>query len=166
MINQYLNHGIKVIAVADDIGGKNAPLLSPGVYRTFFVPRLRQLTEKAHSGGASIFLHTDGDITDMMPSIITSGFDGIECLEGAAGVDILSLKKTYGDQITFIGNLDVSHTFTFQTPEKVAEETQFLLEQLKPQKRYIFAPCADIFGSIPVENLLAIKPVLDNFSYY
>jgi uroporphyrinogen decarboxylase len=152
--------------VADDIGGKNAPLLSPEVYKIFFVPRLQKITERAHLGGASIFLHTDGDITDMMPSIIDAGFDGIECLEGAAGVDILSLKRKYGQKITFMGNLDVSHTLAFETPEIVAKETQFLLEQLKLQRRYIFAPCADIFGSIPVENLLAIKPVLNDFSNY
>ncbi len=166
IIDQYARHHVSVVGVADDVAYKDHTFISPSMYSKYFVPRLRALTDHIHNHHMLVFLHSDGDITPFMPLIITAGFDGVECLEVAAGVDIFSLKQKYGSQITLIGNLDVTHLLTFGTPAEVEEQVRKLLLELKPGGRYIFAPCADIFQQVPVENLMAIKPVLEKFGSY
>jgi Uroporphyrinogen decarboxylase (URO-D) len=166
VIQQYNKHQIKVVAVADDIAFKDNLMLSPASYNKYFVPRLKKLTDFIHECGMLTFMHSDGDITPLIPSIIEAGFDGIQCLEAAAGINIFQIKKQYGTQITLIGNLDVSHLLSFGTPQQVAEQTKILLERLKPGGRYIFSPCADLFEEISFENLSVIKPVFQEYGNY
>jgi uroporphyrinogen-III decarboxylase len=166
VLAQYARHQVPVVGVADDVAFKQAPMLSPIDYARFFVPRLRQLTDRAHELGLLVFMHSDGDVTSLIPHIIAAGFDGIECLEAAAGVDIFGLKKVYGDRITLMGNLDVTHLLTRGTPAEVTEQTEQLLHGLKPGGRYVFCPCADIIGEVQVENLLAAAPVVNTHGMY
>jgi len=166
VIDQYAKNNVKVVGVADDVALKNTTFISPKLYEKYFVPRLRILTDYIHSKKMLTFLHSDGDITPFMPLIINAGFDGIECLEVAAGVDIFALKEKYGSKITLIGNLDATHLLTTGSAEEVRAQTKKLVTELKQGGRYIFAPCADIFKEVKLENLEAILPVLkENWDY-
>jgi hypothetical protein len=166
VIDQYSKNNISLVGVADDVALKNSTFISPKLYEKYFVPRLKILTDHIHSKKMFTFLHSDGDISPFIPLIINAGFDGVECLEVAAGVDIFNIKKKYGSKITLIGNLDASHLLTTGSVDEVKSQTKKLVSELKTGGRYIFAPCADIFKEVKIENLQAILPVLkDNWNY-
>ena len=54
-----------------------------------------------------VIYHTDGDIRMLIPDLIESGVTALQPLETKAGMDIRELKEKYGDDLAFIGNIDV-----------------------------------------------------------
>ena len=44
-----------------------------------------------------MILHSDGDIRKLIPLLIEAGFDCLQPLEVKASMDVIELKKQYGD---------------------------------------------------------------------
>ena len=40
-----------------------------------------------------VVLHSDGNLTHILPSLVSAGFKGLHPLESAAGMDIVDLKE-------------------------------------------------------------------------
>ena len=50
--------------------------------------------------------HCDGYVEALVPSLIEAGINCLQPLEAKAGMDLLKLKKRFGDQIALIGGMD------------------------------------------------------------
>ncbi len=93
--------------VWDDLGFKHRPFMSPAMYRELIFPAHRRLFEFAHSRGLPVVLHCDGLIEPLLPHLIEAGIDCLQPLEVKAGMDLLRLKRLYGQRIALIGGMDV-----------------------------------------------------------
>jgi uroporphyrinogen decarboxylase len=92
--------------VWDDLGFKHRPFMSPAMYRELIFPAHRRLFEFAHGRGLPVVLHCDGFIEPLLPQLIEAGIDCLQPLEVKAGMDLLKLKKAFGDRIALIGGMD------------------------------------------------------------
>jgi uroporphyrinogen decarboxylase len=92
--------------VWDDLGFKGRPFMSPAMYRAQIFPAHRKLFDFAHSRGLPVVLHCDGYVEPLIPSLIEAGINCLQPLEVKAGMDLLKLKKRFGDQIALIGGMD------------------------------------------------------------
>lgn len=92
--------------VWDDLGFKNRPFMSPAMYRALLYPAHQRLFDFAHSRGLPVVLHCDGYVEALVPSLIEAGINCLQPLEVKAGMDLLKLKKRFGDQIALIGGMD------------------------------------------------------------
>jgi uroporphyrinogen decarboxylase len=95
------------VFLADDLGYKSAPLISPRHYRVLVQPYHRALCAHFAGCGLRTILHSDGQVTPLIPSFIEAGFSALHPLEAKAGLDVRDLKRSYGAQLTLIGNIDV-----------------------------------------------------------
>ena len=93
--------------LADDMGYRNGPFFSPATYRELELPSHRRLCDFFHARDMPVILHTDGDVRLLIPSLIEAGFDCLQPLEVKAGMDVLELKKAYGERLAFMGGIDV-----------------------------------------------------------
>jgi uroporphyrinogen decarboxylase len=93
--------------VWDDLGFKHRPFMSPAMYRELIFPAHRRLFDFAHSRGLPVVLHSDGLVEPLIPNLIEAGIDCLQPLEVKAGMDLLKLKKTFGQRLAFIGGMDV-----------------------------------------------------------
>ncbi len=93
--------------VWDDLGFKNRPFMSPGMYREIVLPAHKRLMDFAHARGLPVVLHCDGMVEALIPSLIEAGINCLQPLEVKAGMDLLRIKKTFGDRIALIGGMDV-----------------------------------------------------------
>ncbi len=92
--------------VWDDLGYRNRPFMSPAMYRDFLFPAHRELFAWAHAHNLPVILHSDGFIEPLIPSLIEAGIDCLQPLEVKAGVDLVRVKKSFGDRIALIGGMD------------------------------------------------------------
>ena len=92
--------------VWDDLGFKGRPFMSPAMYRAQIYPAHKKIFDFAHSRGLPIVFHCDGYVEALIPSLIEAGIDCLQPLEVKAGMDLLKLKKRFGDQIALIGGMD------------------------------------------------------------
>ena len=92
--------------VWDDLGLKNSPFMSPAMYHEILFPAHRRLFSFAHSRHLPVVLHSDGMVESLIPQLIEAGLDCLQPLEAKAGMDLVKIKKRYGDRIALIGGMD------------------------------------------------------------
>jgi uroporphyrinogen decarboxylase len=92
--------------VWDDLGFKQKPFMSPAMYRELVFPAHERLFDFAHSLGLPVILHCDGFVEALLPSLIEAGIDCLQPIETKAGMDLLKLKKEFGDRLALIGGMD------------------------------------------------------------
>jgi hypothetical protein len=100
--------GVESFILTDDMGYKGRPLVKPGDWTRWILPRYQEFNRQLHDKGCKAILHSDGQIEPLIPLFIEAGFDAIQALEPAAGVDMCRVIEHVGNQIALIGNLDVS----------------------------------------------------------
>ena len=90
----------------DDLGYKGKPFMSPAMYTEIIYPNHKRLFSWAHSKGLPVILHSDGFVEPLLPWLIDAGIDCLQPIEVKAGMDLIKLKKEFGDKISFIGGMD------------------------------------------------------------
>ena len=109
--------------VWDDLGFNGRPFMSPAMYRALLYPAHKKIFDFAHSCGLPVVLHCDGYVESLIPSLIEAGINCLQPLDVKAGMDLLKLKKRFGDQIALIGGMDVR---VLETNNRQAVEVDLL----------------------------------------
>jgi uroporphyrinogen-III decarboxylase len=156
----------QVFALADDVAYKNATMFDPEVFRDIVCPCYKRICDVVRKAGKYIFFHSDGFTEPYFPGLIWAGFHGVESLEPMAGMDLAHLKETYGNDLTLIGNMDMSQVMPLGTPERVEQEVISMMKAAKAGGGYIFSPCTDITDATPLENVLAMMRAVKKYGVY
>ena len=91
----------------EDMGFKNKPFMSPAMYKQIVWPAHKRTFDYAHSRKLPVIVHSCGYVAPLVPGLIEAGMDCLQAMEVKAGMDLVELKKAYGDRIAFMGGLDV-----------------------------------------------------------
>jgi hypothetical protein len=158
--------GFDIISIADDTAYKNRVMYSPKIFEELVAPRYKELIDYIHKRGCLTFYHSDGFTEPFFPGLIKAGFDGIQSLEPAAGMDLKHLKETYGDRVTLIGNLDCSQLLPFGTQNEVRFATKKCLAAAMSNGGYICGPTTDITDSCNPLNIKAMVETVHQHGWY
>jgi uroporphyrinogen decarboxylase len=141
----------------DDYAGNSNLVISPAMFRRFIQPVLAAMikTIKAFRPEIKIMLHSDGAITRLIPDLIALGVDVLHPLEPLPAMDLVAIKKQYGQQITFLGGIDIAHALP-GTRQQVMDEVSQRIRQLAPGGGYILAPSNHLQADIPPENVITL----------
>ncbi len=91
----------------EDMGFKGKPFMSPTMYREIVWPAHKKTFAYAHGLQLPVIVHSCGYVEPLVPGLIEAGMDALQAIEVKAGMDLLGLKRDYGDRIAFMGGLDV-----------------------------------------------------------
>jgi uroporphyrinogen decarboxylase len=83
--------------------------MGPATWRKLFKPRLKKMYDVVRSFGYPVSIHSCGDITEIIPDLIEIGVNMITPLQAEA-LDFNFLKKEYGKDLTFWGDIALRHT--------------------------------------------------------
>lgn len=95
------------VFLACDLGYTAGLFFSPRHFEQQLHPTFCRLFEFFHSRGKPVILHSDGRIMDLIPYFVEAGLDCLNPLEVKAGMDLVALKRQYGDKLAFQGGIDV-----------------------------------------------------------
>ncbi len=109
IVEELFARGIELDAAFfyDDLGYKNGLFFSPRAYRELLQPAHRRFLEPFKSRGLPCILHTCGNVTELVPDLLDTGWSCLQPLEVKAGMDLIGLKKQYGAVLAFMGGIDV-----------------------------------------------------------
>ncbi|MHB0856956.1 MAG: uroporphyrinogen decarboxylase family protein [Anaerolineae bacterium] len=156
-IYEALPGQVLISYVAEDLGGQEALMFSPGQIHTFLLPRMRRMIDLAHQAGAYVFHHSDGAIRRIIPDLIEAGIDVLNPIQWrCAGMEREPLKSDFGRQLVFHGGVDNQYTLAFGTVDEVRREVEDNLRILGEGGGYILAPCHNIQAVSPPENIVAM----------
>ena len=91
----------------EDMGFKERPFMSPAMYKEFIQPAHVKTFAVAKRHNVPIVVHSCGFVEPLVPGLIEAGMDCLQAIETKAGMDLVRLKKAYGDRISFCGGMDV-----------------------------------------------------------
>jgi uroporphyrinogen decarboxylase len=107
----------------EDMGFKQKPFMSPRMYKEIVWPAHKRTFDFAKSRGLPVILHSCGYVEPLVPGLIEAGMDCLQAMEVKAGMDLIHLKKTYGDRISLMGGLDI-RALESNDPDMVEAELQ------------------------------------------
>jgi uroporphyrinogen-III decarboxylase len=98
---------IDAILIWEDMCYKTGPLIDPGHFRQFMLPHYLRLISMARTCGVEcVIVDSDGDVTQMIPLFIEAGVDCLMPFEVQAGMDVVAIRKRFGDAFCIMGGID------------------------------------------------------------
>ena len=161
LVEHLKQFGFDAVRVTDDIAYKSGLLFSPSILEKYLLSAHKLVKETSQ---IPFMFHSDGNFMAIINRLIEIGVDVVSNIEPEA-MDIVELKKQYGDKVKIMGNISVN-TLAAGTAEEVYQETKKRLQELAPGGGYILSSS----NSLPVycrpENVNAMKEALNDFGWY
>ncbi len=159
---------VQIVELADDLGTQIGPMISPKAYRELLRDKHAYLAQivKENAPGARFLLHSCGSVKAFIPDFIEAGFDILNPVQPLAqGMDPTVLKAEYGNEICFLGGVDVQQTMRGPV-EGVRAEVRQRIEELGRGGGYILAPSHNFGDDVPMENILAFFEAAREYGTY
>ena len=145
--------------IFEDMAGKGGPLVSPGIFRTFLMPRYKRIVDFVRSHKvACISMDSDGDMKPLIPLILETGIDVLWPIEVAAGMEPVELRKEYGRDLRMWGGIDKRELAKGR--KDIEYEVLRKVPQLVEEGGYLPHLDHDIPPDIPYDNFLYYLEIL------
>lgn len=143
--------GFAFLWAFDDIAYNSGPMFSPFVFREIFLPRMKKV---AMNIKVPWVYHSDGNFLPIMDDLLTLEMDGLHPIQPDV-MNIVKLKRDYGDKVCLLGNIDVG-LLTKGTPSEVEKEVKEKIKLLAPGGGYILTSGNSIPSYCKPKNVLAM----------
>ncbi len=112
---------VDMLFVHEDMAGKSGPLAGPVQIREFIAPYYRRIWDLVQDRGARLFdQDSDGNMNPVIDAFLEAGINCMHPMEPAAAMDIVNVRKRYGNRLAFYGGLD-KHVLRRSRAEILAE---------------------------------------------
>jgi hypothetical protein len=98
----------------DDWGAQRGLLISPASWREIFKPLYKEYCDIAHAHGKFIFMHSDGNIQEILPDLVEIGVDALN--SQLFCMDLAVIAAQAKGRITFWGEIDRQHVLPSPDP--------------------------------------------------
>jgi len=158
---------VDIVSGGDDLGWSLAPYMSPADFRTLIKPHYRDLIGRIKGRWPHIkfYLHSHGQIMDLVPDLIECGVDILNPILPLDHMDPVQLKREYGDVLCFHGGIDVEHILPFGTVDEVRQHVRQVIDILAPGGGYWFKAQV-ISPVIPPGNVIAAYEAALEYGQY
>ncbi len=153
--------GFDVFASTDDMAFNTAPFFSPHVFRDLVLPRYQRVAKKIT---LPWIIHSDGNVLPFVDDLLSVGIAGLHPNEKGA-MDIRAMKRTYGDRLCLLGNVDLN-VLGMGSPEAVDREVRELIRDVGPGGGYIVTSGNSLAAYLLPENVLALSKAVQKYGSY
>jgi len=155
LIDQACSHPFDNVRFGDDWGSQRGLIMGPKLWRRFIKPRFARMVQRALSYGKTTFLHSDGDVVEIIPDLVEVGLTCLNPVQPDV-MDIYWVKKEYGREIALHGGVSVQHLLPDSTPDELRRELRRLIREVGAGGGFIIAPTHSLGSDIPLENLMVM----------
>ena len=156
VLDMLLQHEcVGTIWLPDDLCYNSGPMVAPQVYQRYVYPWYRQIVDRCHEAQIPVGLHSDGDLTRLLPDLVACGFDAIHPFEPPMN-DIVAVKQQWGDRIAVAGGIDLKGALCSGTPAEVEAEVRHKVAALAPGGGWLLGSSNSIPDFVPEENYRAL----------
>jgi len=117
-IERYAQAGSDGYIWCDDWGLQHRLMIPPSVWREIWKPRYARVYRAAHEAGLLTFLHSCGDITEILDDLIEIGLDVIQ-MDQQENMGLERLGREFGGRIAFWCPADIQAVLPRASPEEI-----------------------------------------------
>lgn len=167
MGHQFIDLGVDMVWLGDDIATQQNMMMSPAMWREHFKPRYAQMFSefKKHNPNIKLCYHSCGNLQAVVDDLVEIGLDVLNPIQPMA-MNPAEFKKRFGKNITMYGTLDVQRVMPFGTPDDVRREVKQLITDCAPGGGFILSPAHHIQSDTSVENVEAFYQAAHDFGRY
>lgn len=152
---QLADGGVHGLILADDLAYSQGLLMGPRITKERFLPSLARQAEEILALNLPLFFHSDGDITEIIPSLAEMGFHGLHCIDSKSGMDWRGLKSRYEGRLCLWGTLTADDLAAGRTPES-GNDLPGVIRETGAGGGFILGTTSGIFKGMDVEALRRI----------
>jgi uroporphyrinogen decarboxylase len=152
LIKRGLDGGADGFIIGDDLAYNKGPFISPEDLRKWVFPGLQELVKAIKMSNRVAFLHSCGNLTQIVDMILAFGFDGLHGLAPSAGNAPLAIRQMTHKRLALMGVFEVDRLQPIQI-EAMKEE---LLKPLAAGGGYIFGSAEGISMNTPLDSFKAL----------
>ena len=152
--------GIDAIKISSPYVGGG--LLSRRFYREFVVPYERRLVERLHAAGpVPVYTHTCGAIGDRLEDMVSTGIDGLECLDPPplGDVELDDAKRRVGGHVFIKGNVDSVNTLLKRQPAQIETDVRRTIAMGAPGGGFVLSTACSIAPGVSTEHVRVLAVV-------
>jgi uroporphyrinogen decarboxylase len=148
-----------------DLGYRNGLLFSPRHYDEQLRPTLRRLFQYFKAKGLPVILHSCGCVRDLIPRFIEDGLTCLQPLEVKAGMDLIALKREFGDQLAFMGGIDV-RAMADADPAVIEEEIATKISYAKVGGGYVYHSDHSVPNNVSLDRYRRVLELVRKYGAY
>ena len=142
---------VDVLSIHEDLAGKSGPLAGPVQVREFIKPYYRKVWDMLQERGTRLCQQdSDGDVGPVLDAFMDAGVNCSLPMEPAAGMDIVQVRKTYGERLAVMGGID-KHVLR-RSQREIIDELEYKLQPMMRQGGTVFGLDHRIPNGTPIEN--------------
>lgn len=152
--------GAHGIIMADDIAYNQGTYISPAFLQQYLLPLWKHQVDCAKKLDVPIFFHSDGNLSTVLPDVVDAGFDGLQCMEPAAGMDLTTIKSQYGKKLCLMGNVDPALLSSQDNADhgvssnsSLSRVVSELMAAARTDGGIIFGTCSGLHGGMDPEKV-------------
>jgi uroporphyrinogen decarboxylase len=159
---RYLQKGIRMAQLGDDLGTQRGALLGPRIVREFLLPEYRRLVAFYKQNGVLINFHSCGNLRTVLPIFLELGFDVLNPVQATAN-DLDEVRRLTQGRMALQGAVS-SAIIMEGPPERIGAEARQRMWQLGRQGGYICTQ--DQSMPYPPDHLRALDEAVEQFGRY
>lgn len=159
------------LGVHEDMAGKSGSLIGPAQIEEFIKPYYRKIWELLAARGTKLFSQdSDGNMNSVIDAFLDCGVNIMYPMEPAAGMDVVTSRKKYGNKLAYKGGID-KHILR-QSKKDIKKELEYKMQPLMQKGGMVFGLDHRIPNGTPLENyryyvqtgrkLLGLPPLTDD----
>ena len=142
---------IDLLKIHEDLAGKGGPLIGPIQVDEFLKPYYRRIWDLLEDRGTQVFdLDSDGFMDPVLDSFIDCGVNMMHPMEPAAGMDMVKVRKKYGDKLAISGGID--KFALLKSKKEIREELEYKLSPKMQKGGVLFGLDHRIPNGVSIEN--------------
>jgi uroporphyrinogen decarboxylase len=155
---------LELFGIGDDFAGNRRLLIRPDLWRTLFKPLYAKWLGMAKARGLVTFMHSCGQITEVLPDLIDSGLDVWQTVQThLPGQDAERIKAEFGEHLAFVGAIDTTNILGSASPDEVRAHVNKQIRALGEGGGYVCAPDHTIMEEVPSQNVAAMYEAIVEF---
>jgi uroporphyrinogen decarboxylase len=158
----YLDLGVEMVSMGDDLGTQNGLLLSPAIIREFLVPEYRRLFDLYKSRGVLVEFHSCGHIEPALDTFMELGVNILNPVQASAN-DLNNVRSVTEGKMALAGAVSTG-TVMDGPPEKIRDEVKTRIRQLGSNGGYFCRPDQGL--PFPEEHIAAMDQAIEEFGRY
>jgi uroporphyrinogen decarboxylase len=163
LARRWLDTGIDVLELADDLGSQKAAVVSPRHFRRYLAPHYRSLVAAAHARGSLAAFHSDGYVMDIMDDLLATGIDVVNPQDLVNGIGDLE-RQVKGKRCIRL-DVDRQDVVPFGKPAEIHALIEEEVRRLGSEQGGLELICG-IYPPTPPENVEAVCAAMEALRTY